>query len=180
MFVLNLGVLWIRAGSRHTYPSDEAFETQGAVYDRVVATSSSLAFSLFLWYAVLVLYLGLVLRWMLAVYRHIPHLRERLATLSVGYGSEASFGTVPPHGPASVKLDVKMVRFRFFVDGAGRNHVRVLAHLAQYEEANEAIITRTIFCHLLVCTPWSSFMWLLRLCRVFYSCIVYVTPAVLP
>ena len=65
----------------------------------------------------------------------------------------------------------------FFVDGAGRNHVRVLAHLAQYEEANEAIITRTIFCYLLVCTPWSSFMWLLRLCRVFYSCIVYVYPS---
>ena len=27
----------------------------------------------------------------------------------------------------------------------GCNHVRVLAHLAQYEEANEAIIARTIF-----------------------------------
>ena len=112
MFVLNLGVLWLRAGSRHTYPSDGAFETQGVVYDpghllslshstrpevrlncfwyrfctccgkrrcRLrdgTATGSSLAFSFFLWYAVLVLYLGLVLRWMLAVYRHIPHLRE--------------------------------------------------------------------------------------------------------
>ena len=28
VFVLNLGVLWIRAGGRHTYPSDGAFETQ--------------------------------------------------------------------------------------------------------------------------------------------------------
>ena len=33
--------------------------------------------------------------------------------------SEACFGTVLPHGPASVKLDVKMVRF------AERNHDRV-------------------------------------------------------
>ena len=33
MFVLNLGVLWIRAGGRHTYPSDGAFETQCVVYD---------------------------------------------------------------------------------------------------------------------------------------------------
>ena len=112
VFVLNLGVLWIRAGGRHTYPSSGAFETQCVVYDpghllslshstrpevrlncfwyrfctccgkrrcRLrdgTATSSSLAFSFFLWYAVLVLYLGLVLRWMLAVYRHIPHLRD--------------------------------------------------------------------------------------------------------
>ena len=112
VFVLDLGVLWIRAGGRHTYPSDGAFETQCVVYEpghllslshstrpevrmncfwyrfctccgkrrcRLrdgSATSLSLAFSFFLWYAVLVLYLGLVLRWMLAVYRHIPHLRD--------------------------------------------------------------------------------------------------------
>ena len=117
---------------------------------------------------------------------------NRLATLCVGYGfwrtylhsakSEACFGT------AGVKLDVKIVRFRFFCArqtptsghptiGAGRNHIRVLAHLAQYEEANVAIIARTIFCYLLVSTPWSSFLWLLRLCRVFYWCFVYVYPS---
>ena len=57
--------------------------------------------------------------------------------------------------------------------GAGRNHFRVLAHFAQYEEANEAIITRTIFCYRLVSTPWSSLLWLLRLCCVFFWCFVY-------
>ena len=112
VFVLDFGVLWIRAKGRHTYPSSGAFETQCVLYDpghllslshstrpevrlycfwyrfctccgkrrcRLrdgTATSSSLAFSFFLWYAVLVLYLGFVLRWMLAVYRHIPHLRD--------------------------------------------------------------------------------------------------------
>ena len=144
MFVLNLGVLWIRAGGRHTYPSDGAFETQCVVYNPghllslshstrpevrlncfwyrfctccgkrrcrlrdSTATSSSLAFSLFLWYTVLVLYLGLVLRWMLTVYRLFPHLRE-------AFGNTVRWLWVGSlFCPASVKLDVKMVRFRFF------------------------------------------------------------------
>ena len=39
VFVLDFGVLWIRAKGRHTYPSSGEFETQGAVYDRVVVDS---------------------------------------------------------------------------------------------------------------------------------------------
>ena len=115
-----------------------------------------------------------------------------LATTCVGYGSssmflhstrsEACFGNVLPHGPASVKLEVRMVGSHCArqaptsatrLSGAGRNHFRVLAHLAQYEKANEAIIARTIFCYRLVSTPWSSLLWLLRLCCVFFWCFVY-------
>ena len=99
--------------------------------------------------------------------------------------SEACFGNVLPHGPASVKLEVRMVRFTFFVPAKHRRQppdwvaqgvttFEFLAHLAQYEEANEAIIATTIFCFLLVSTPWSSFLWLLRLCCVFFWCFVYV------
>ena len=67
--------------------------------------------------------------------------------------SEACFGNVLPHGPASVKLEVRMVGSHCArqaptsatrLSGAGRNHFRVLAHLAQYEKANEAIIATTI------------------------------------
>ena len=96
--------------------------------------------------------------------------------------SEACFGNVLPHGPASVKLEVRMVGSHCArqaptsttrLSGAGRNHFRVLAHLAQYEEANEAIIARTIFCYRLVSTSWSSLLWLLRLCWVFFWCSVY-------
>ena len=136
--------------------------------------------------------LGVVLRWILAVYRHIPHLREAfgntvrwlwvLAYLSA-FSKIGSLFWYRKHQARCQDSTVQIFCARQTptsatrLGGAGRNHVRVFAHLAQYEEAIEAIIARTIFCYLLVSTPWSSFLWLLRLCRVFYWCFVYVYPS---
>ena len=168
--------------------------------------------------------LGVVLRWMLAVYRHVPHLREAfgntvrwlwvLAYVSAfnKVGSLFWYRSSPwsckrqarsQDGAVHIFCARQAPTSATRLGGAGRNHVRVricfrglgtarisksithpsrpvLAHLAQYEEANEAIIARTIFCYLLVSTPWSSLLWLLRLCCVFYWCFVYVFPAVTP
>ena len=133
--------------------------------------------------------LGVVLRWILAVYRHIPHLREALgntlrwlwvlAYLSA-FSKVGSLFWYRKHQARCQDSTVQIFCARQAptsatrLGGAGRNHVRVFAHFAQYEEANEAIIARTIFCYLLVSTPWSSFLWLLRLCCVFYWCFVVV------
>ena len=132
---------------------------------------------------------------MLAVYRHVPHLREAfgntvrwlwvLAYVSAfnKVGSLFLYRSSPwsckrqarsQDGAVHIFCARQAPTSATRLGGAGRNHVRVLAHLAQCEEANEAIIARTIFCFLLVSTPWSSFLWLLRLCCVFYWCFVYV------